>query len=284
MAKQDVLNAINETIVANGVKGINADSLRNILTMMVENAGEGGSGEGALRVMMFDMFISESAPDVNQALFDEMETFFTGFAALGEAFLSHNANVYAQLIEKARAKEGAMVIIDGSLPLYVTLNAMGQSEGLGEMVTGLSYGNPAEAKIIETTNEGEEFFGETTSITLYPCSYSEVTYSYIELFADGSVRAYFGQREFMYVPEEGGVLTDAQKEHNKTFYSASMYQDYLRRVKLVDEDGESGPTTSYSSIIICGYNEVTYFDGIALKKASLLGDGSVTVTTLGTLN
>ena len=47
MAKQDVLDAINATIIENGQKGITAQSLNNILTMMTENAGEGGgSGDG----------------------------------------------------------------------------------------------------------------------------------------------------------------------------------------------------------------------------------------------
>lgn len=51
MAKQDVLDAINATIVENGQKGITAQSLNNILTMMTENAGEGGgSGDGLLRL------------------------------------------------------------------------------------------------------------------------------------------------------------------------------------------------------------------------------------------
>lgn len=46
MTKQDVLDAINATIVENGQKGITADSLRNLLTMMVEAMGEGGTGAG----------------------------------------------------------------------------------------------------------------------------------------------------------------------------------------------------------------------------------------------
>lgn len=59
MAKQDVIDAINATIVPNGSKAINADSLRNLLIMMTENAGEGGSGsgDGALRVIVPDLMM-----------------------------------------------------------------------------------------------------------------------------------------------------------------------------------------------------------------------------------
>lgn len=44
MSKQEILDAINATIVPNGQKGITAESLANILTEMVNAAGEGGSG------------------------------------------------------------------------------------------------------------------------------------------------------------------------------------------------------------------------------------------------
>ena len=57
MAKQDVIAAINSTIVPNGSKAINADSLRNLLLLMAENMGGGGSssGDGALRVIVPEM-------------------------------------------------------------------------------------------------------------------------------------------------------------------------------------------------------------------------------------
>lgn len=43
-----MLDAINATIAPNNMNGITAQSLNNVLTMMVENAGEGGnSGSGS---------------------------------------------------------------------------------------------------------------------------------------------------------------------------------------------------------------------------------------------
>lgn len=44
MTKQELLDAINSTIATNGVKGITAESLANILTEIVNAAPEGGSG------------------------------------------------------------------------------------------------------------------------------------------------------------------------------------------------------------------------------------------------
>lgn len=131
MAKQDVLDAINATIVPNGTKAINADSLRNLLTMMTENAGEGGgSGDGALRVMVpdyasaRDMFIPEGAFNSEIIELFRTETEGSGidfeplFAAW-ETALSHNAEVYQQLLAKTKANEGTMVIIDQSLPYSI---------------------------------------------------------------------------------------------------------------------------------------------------------------------
>jgi hypothetical protein len=48
MTKREVLDAINATITSNNMNGITAQSLNNVLTMMVENAGEGGNnGSGS---------------------------------------------------------------------------------------------------------------------------------------------------------------------------------------------------------------------------------------------
>lgn len=55
MNKQEIIDAINATIAPNNIKGITADSLRNLLIMMVENAGEGGSGSGGNIVFYLGM-------------------------------------------------------------------------------------------------------------------------------------------------------------------------------------------------------------------------------------
>ena len=142
MAKQDVLEAIDATIIPNGVKGITAETLNNVLTMMVENAGEGGgSGDGALRILMPDgmmgstFFDAEGAPDgfvpgftpTNWEIMSEeieymlsdIDNIFSDYSAeyrdmirnMYERFLNmvpemfaHNAEVYNILLEK-RANE-----------------------------------------------------------------------------------------------------------------------------------------------------------------------------------
>lgn len=57
MANQNVIDAINATIVSNGSKAINADSLRNLLLMMAENGG--GASAHTIVVKSADMGTSD---------------------------------------------------------------------------------------------------------------------------------------------------------------------------------------------------------------------------------
>lgn len=55
MTKNEIIEAINATIVTNGQKGITAESLANILLEMVNATPEGGSGAGMPYVYMGSM-------------------------------------------------------------------------------------------------------------------------------------------------------------------------------------------------------------------------------------
>lgn len=127
MAKQDVIDAINATIVPNGSKAINADSLRNLLLLMAENMGGGGSssGDGALRVIVPDiamvggMFVDmgEFSPTSYEEVKASAEAEMPGLdwseydAAVNAAF-AHNAAVAQQLIAKAKTGRGVSLVID----------------------------------------------------------------------------------------------------------------------------------------------------------------------------
>lgn len=139
MAKQDVIDAINATIVENGTKGITADSLRNLLIMMTENAGEGGSGsgDGALRVivpetMLLGLTIAESgelSPSSWTAMRAELEAELGGFdlseyeEAVNASF-THNANVLQQILAKARAGQGVSIVLDQTPYFPAAVNIM----------------------------------------------------------------------------------------------------------------------------------------------------------------
>lgn len=128
MAKQDVIDAINATIVENGQKGITADSLRNLLIMMTENAGEsgsgGGSGDGALRVvvpesLMFGLMIAQTgelSPSSWATMRPEIEAEagvdLSEYEIAVNASFTHNAAVAQQILAKARAGQGVSVVLD----------------------------------------------------------------------------------------------------------------------------------------------------------------------------
>lgn len=125
MAKQDVLDAINATIVENGQKGITAQALNNVLTMMAENAGEGGgSGDGVLKVivpemMMLGQMIAEAgelSPSSWAAMRLELEAHLvvdlSEYDAVVKASFEHNATVAQQLLEKGKAGQGVLVVLD----------------------------------------------------------------------------------------------------------------------------------------------------------------------------
>lgn len=126
MAKQDVIDAINSTIVPNNAKAINADSLRNLLIMMTENAGEGGgSGDGALRVIVPDLmmaggmfleigeFSSTSYEEIKASAEAEAPGLdWSEYDVAVNAAFAHNAVVAQQLIAKAKTGQGVSLVID----------------------------------------------------------------------------------------------------------------------------------------------------------------------------
>ena len=193
MAKQDVIDAINATIVPNGSKAINADSLRNLLIMMTENAGEGGSGggsgDGALRVIVPDlttvggMFvdIGEFSPTSYEEVKASAEAEMPGLdwseydAAVNAAF-EHNAAVAQQLIAKAKTRQGVSLVIDQTplLLASVSLEFQIQPEmaGFYEDLAALDT-QPASCNMtyIKATAEGEATFGGPE---MFQCTISPV--------------------------------------------------------------------------------------------------------------
>lgn len=178
MAKQDIIDAINATIVENGQKGITADSLRNLLIMMTENAGEGGgSGDGALRVIVPDlmmvgaMFVDmgEFSPTSYEELKAAAEAEVSGLdwseydAAVNAAF-EHNTAVAQQLIAKAKTRQGVSLVIDQTPLLMASASLQYQIEpGFAEIYEDLAAldTQPASCNMnyIKAIAEGEAILG-----------------------------------------------------------------------------------------------------------------------------
>lgn len=82
MTKQEILDAINATIVTNGQKGITAESLANILTEIVNAVGEGSGGVGGEYI---DMTMANPEDSTSTELTAEAK--------------AHNAEVYIKLLQ-----------------------------------------------------------------------------------------------------------------------------------------------------------------------------------------
>lgn len=160
MNREEILNAINETIRPNEEKAITAQSLNNLLTEMALSSGS-GSGDGALRIISpspenLDMFIEmggfteenwdiameealleleEIKNDPDEGMYYDMyvDMFIRMDTIFRNAFV-HNAEVFNVLVEKTENEEAAFAILDygesGAILLEQMLNALGQIGGM----------------------------------------------------------------------------------------------------------------------------------------------------------
>ena len=303
MAKQEILDAINATIAPNNIKGITADSLRNVLTLMAENAGS-GSGEGALRVMVpMDLFgTGENEMDFTPEYWEQMKVglgaFLPGISAaldpVVEEIFRHNAEVYPLLMEKGAKNEGVMCLLDMSAWVKEMMGAFAMIEGVTISFNAFSMSCPSTAMIIETEPaEMAAEMGMPTGINIKPLSNNYdmgiSPFTTVELRADGTVRMYIDASgiDYVYVPEnDEGVLSDNQKATNALWKQQGL-SNTIKEVRLCSS------TSNYSEgnkIVASKYGEVHYLQydkttGITyLKQATIADDGSVTVTTLGVIN
>lgn len=299
MAKQEIFDAINATIAPNNIKGITADSLRNVLTLMAENAGS-GSGEGALRVMVpLDMFGDVEATEMDftpeswETMKLDLEGIIPGISAaldpIIEELFRHNAEVYPLLMEKAAKNEGVMCLLDMSAYVKEMMGAFAMVEGVTISFDAFSMSIPSTAMIIEA--EPTEVAAEMDmpmGINIKPLSHNHdigiQPFTAVELRADGTVRMYIDAYDidYVHVPEnDESVLSDNQKAFN-ALWKLQGYPDTINEVRA--------NSSTIGKIVYYGYGLVRYFQydettGVtSFKQATIADDGSATVTVLGTLN
>lgn len=316
MAKQDVLDAINATIAPNNIKGITAESLNNVLTMMAENAGEGGSGDGALRIMVPDtMFgIHEefiAAGEFSPAIWEQMkaEVAASGMPmdveswdAAFSACFAHNAEVYQSLLKKTESHEGTFAILDQSLSMAESYKMMIESEVPGALEkVNISAGQLAlcVGMYLVPAEGYEEMFGpEADPMIMVHSLYGQPDMEMYPpelmmiLMPDGSIMfdASLASGYQFYIPESSDInLTSEQKSANQSFKSYGQYSDFSWDNVNVFFVQSSGYADEYSRVSFVSYNRNSespyycYFQGTALMKAKLASDGSVSVETLGVL-
>lgn len=274
MAKQDVLDAINATVAPNNIKGITAESLNNVLTMMAENAGEGGSGDGALRVIVPNMMVIGpeivAMGELSPASWEEMKSLLeqsgidpSEYDAVVKASFEHNANVVQQILEKGKAGQGVSVILDQTPYSTAVINYLSQVEP--EMVAlceefSFCIVQPAGLfmQYMNATPEGEAtLIGDVFDFVLVPTgntAFYGVSMGYpsnmlIYLNLDGSLT--FTQIEeeqpssgsgvvTFYMPQDPSSPTSEETENNKAAYASFMSAKEKSIVKIYSRTEELG--------------------------------------------
>lgn len=271
MAKQDVLDAINATIVPNGIKGITAQSLNNLLTMMTENAGEGGSGDGALRVIVPEMMMlapgilamGELTPASWATFKSEIEAEgldLSIYDAVVNASFAHNATVAQQILEKGKAGQGVLVVLDQTpySQAYIDIQSQMAPE-IAMMVESFIAGAVQPAghflNYMKPTPEGDPILlGEGFECDLVPLGHistggMEVTYPsnmLITLNLDGSLRFKPIEEEqpssgsgvvTFYIPQILNNPTPEEISKNKASYDAYMNAIDKPIVRVCSNDG-----------------------------------------------
>lgn len=196
MTKAEIIEAINSTIVANGQKGITAESLSLILTEIVNMSGEGGSGggsgDGALRVIVPEIFflgnmiaeageISPSSwPDIKSSLESTFGADLSEYDAVVNASFAHNANVAQQILEKAKTGNGVSVVLDQTPYSQAYFSLMRQMEPeMASAVESFAISGVQPAGLMlqyfKSTSEGESILGmgEMLECVLLPADHGE---------------------------------------------------------------------------------------------------------------
>lgn len=305
MTKQEIINAINATIVANGQKGITAESLKNILNEMVNATPEGGSGggDGLLKVYLPDPILGDGFAQYggfNLEIYNQLRTDLEGMGipstmldAYGEVvseYLEANATAYQTLIQKAQNKEGAVVLIDTSKAYSISGLLMYDPTGEHGIEIKGSIGFIGNA-MVDSILAGDENI-ITISISLANEEIRNI-YGDITLESDGSLTfsPSLTTEYTLIIPNNGESLDVEQIAANADFAHAinnspgatlGAANIVVRFSKSGSLDFMTAATLLTSEIDGFGFKG-TYLDGITVKQVEVSEDGTTTVTTIGTL-
>lgn len=305
MAKKDVHEAIDATIVPNGVKAINADSVRNLLHMMTDNAGEGGGGDGGVKVYalppsaVFEMVggkevTPEIWAEVKARVEEENPDYVIApeFDTVMEEAFAANAEVYKTMLQKAKDNTGTYAVIDMG-KLMEGLVTMDQPES-GSLIN-YSVGVLASAMAMDMA-------GLDRIVQFIPSSFgramseAQMNNMMLVLLPNGG---YIWEDAYsivdsadynLNIPVEGATLPEGYyKEENLLIRNASFNAiGKSIHIWLVDPNASDGiSTVSADRYLIHEVIEsegFLYFDGLDLKKCMIDEEGNATITVVGSLN
>lgn len=306
MAKKEVHEAIDATMVPNGVKAINADSVRNLLHMMTDNAGEGGGGDGGVKVYalppsaVFDIFggeevtpeiwdevkarIEEENPDY--VIAPELDT------AMEEVFAA-NAEVYKTMLQKAKDGVSTYAVIDMGKAMEAFV-IMDQPE-YGSMVN-YSAGVLASAMVVDMAGFDRFVHFAPSSLGLV-MGESGMDNLMLTLLPNGGYiweDAYATAESADYnlnIPVEGAALPEGYYKEENLLIRNAGYNAVGKSIHILNVDPNTSAGVGVASAgSRCLIHEVIesegflYFDGLDLKKCMIDEEGNATIAVVGSLN
>lgn len=303
-SKQEVLEMINSTIVKNGEKGISAEVLNNVLTEMVEASGEGGSGDGALRLKMidpmfgFDLFPGEFSRELLEEMLPMMEADMPGISS-GDwvkalySCLEHNAKLYQQLVEKAQKTEGAFVIVDMSETFSAAYKIMGEiaEEDLSGAKTSAAILGEASATTGVEALGMPDTVGIITSAALFGFGFEIILrpdggFTY-ELIEDTDTESDQSYRRIYLDGEES--ITESDKQDNLAFRDDLNNKEvkvFSKPIGFLRKTSSDSYSLDSAYTILCGlYNRFLFLDKSGLKICQCMIDeqGNATITDVSSL-
>lgn len=306
MAKKDVHEAIDATIVPNGVKAINADSVRNLLHMMTDNAGEGGGGDGGVKVyalppnIVYEIFGGEEVtPESWAELKAFIETENPDFVitpeldtAMEEAFAA-NAEVYKTMMQKAKDDTSTYAVIDMGklmeafvimdLPEYGSM--MNYSVGLLASASAVDLAEFDRYVLFAPSSLGLAM-GEAGMDNLILMLLPNGGYIWEDAYATSESADYN-----LNIPVEGATLPGGSYKEENLLIRNAGYNAVGKSIHIlkVDTNASAGTEVTMASNR-CLIHEVIesegflYFDGLDLKKCMIDEEGNATITVVGSLN
>ena len=304
MAKKDVHEAIDATMVPNGVKAINADSVRNLLHMMTDNAGEGGGGDGGVKVyalmpdVIRDMtgeanleFTPESWAEI-KAMVEEVNPGFIppeSDAAMEEAFAA-NAEAYKTMMQKVKDGVSTYAVIDfGKLFGEFIVIDMPEYAGMIDCSAGVlaSVG----ASNIAGLEQIVQFSPSNLGVFLDNPAYDNLVLvllpngGYIWDDMSGTSADYS-----LNIPVEGATLPKGYYKVENLLVRNAGYYAVGKSISIwhIDPSASAGTAVTIAGrylihevIYLEGF---LYFDGLELKKCMIDEEGNATIAVVGSLN
>lgn len=284
MSKSELKDAINSTIIPNGQKGITAESLNNILTEMVDAAGEGGSsgGDGGIvRVPFLFMGTSEFTKEAAQSLVEEFGAFAPdGGVKLDQqlsAMFETNAALFVKFLEDARNGNSSIAILDQTPIMNIIMEISMGSSGPG---TSWVESSPILVEVytndFRQESDGEQFIDQSVHLTNQGGTVD------VEILHTGELiyHTFSAVGESVLIPFDGASLRDEDLARNNIIANSRGVDS----IAYTDGSGVVGSSDKYPVLSHNG-REFVFLQGTTLKKVIVADySGNVEVSIIGTLN